>query len=203
MAYATLAELRDWVGIPAADTADDTKLTLALDAASAAIDAYTDRYFTADATVVARDYSATGGRALDVDGISTAVGLIVATDENDDGVYERVWTAADYRLEPPNADEAGRPFTRIVAVGSHRFPTGAGRLYPGVRVTAKGGWPAVPAPVKQACLIQAAFLWGRKDSRFGVAGSPEFGNELRVESSLDRTAQALLRPYRRSWWVLV
>lgn len=204
MAYATLAELRDWVGIPAGDAADDARLTLALDAASALIDAYTDRYFTPDASVVARDWVATDARVLDVGGISSTSGLIVATDTNDDGTYETVWATTDYRLEPTNAATEGRPWTRIVAVGpTNRFPTSPGRLYPGVRVTARGGWPAVPAAVRQATLIQAAFLWGRKDSRFGVAGSPEFGNEMRVESSLDRTAQALLRPYRRQWWVLV
>lgn len=201
MPYATLAELRDWVGITVlADTADDTKLTLALDVASALVDSYTGRYFTADSSLVDREYVAGDGRALDVPtGISTAVGLVVATDDNDDGAYETTWASTDYRLEPTNAADDGRPWTRIVAVGSKLFPTGDERLHPGVRVTAKGGWPAVPAPVKQATLIQAAFIWGRKDARFGVAGSPEFGNELRVESALDRTAQVLLEAYRRPW----
>jgi hypothetical protein len=201
MAYATLAELRDWVGITVpADTADDTKLTLALDVATALIDNYTGRYFDEDGAVVAREYVATDDQALDVPtGISTAVGLVVATDDNDDGAFETTWDAADYRLEPANAADDGTPWTRLVAVGAKLFPTGDHRRYPGVRVTAKGGWAAVPAPVKQACLIQAAFIWGRKDARFGVAGSPELGNEMRVETALDRTAQLLLDPYRRPW----
>jgi hypothetical protein len=200
MAYATLEELRDWVGITTpADTADDEKLTLALDVASALVDSYTGRYFTADGALVDREYVAFDDRVLEVGGISTAVGLVVATDDNDDGTYETAWAGTDYRLEPTNAADDGRPWTRIVAVGARLFPTGDKRLYPGVRITAKGGWPAVPAPVKQATLIQAAFIWGRKDARFGVAGSPELGNELRVESALDRTAQVLLEAYRRPW----
>lgn len=203
MAYATLAELRAWVGIPAGDLTDDATLTLALDSASALIDDYTDTYFAQDADVVARTYTATSSTVLEVAGISTVTGLVVATDGNDDGVYETVWASTDYRLEPANAAVEGKPWTRLVAVGPvNRFPTSPSRDWPGVRVTSKGGWPAVPAPVKQATLIQAAFIWGRKDSRFGVAGSPEFGNELRVESALDRTAQALLRPYRRRWFVV-
>lgn len=203
MAYATLAELRDWVGITRAeDTADDTKLSLALDVATALIDNYTDRYFTQDANVVAREYVPLDSRTVDVPyGISTTTGLIVATDDNNDGVYETTWDSTDYRLEPANAADDSRPWSRIVAVGSRLFPVSTARRYPAVRITAKGGWTAVPAPVKQACLIQAAFIWGRKDSRFGVAGSPEFGNELRVETALDRTAQVLLDPYRRHWWV--
>lgn len=203
MAYATLAELKDWVGITPADLADDSKLTLALDAASALIDAHTGQYFTPDSAVAIRDYVATDRKTLEVAPISSATGLIVATDDNDDGVYETIWAATDHRLAPPNAPASARPWTRLIAVGPRNFPVGVGRRWPGVRVTARGGWPAVPPAVKQATLIQAAFLWARKDSRFGVAGSPEFGNEMRVETSLDRTAQALLRSVRRQWWVLV
>lgn len=204
MAYATLAELRDWVGITRPeDTADDVKLTLALDVATALIDNYTDRYFDEDADVVIREYTPLDRWTVDVpSGISTTTGLVVQTDDNDDGTYETTWASTDYRLEPANASDDGRPWSRIVAVGSRYFPTGSyRRRWPAVRITAKGGWTAVPAAVKQACLIQAAFIWGRKDSRFGVAGSPEFGNELRVETALDRTAQVLLDPYRRHWWV--
>jgi hypothetical protein len=201
--YATLEELRDWVGITRAeDTADDGKLALALDVATALIDNYTDRYFTADATVVAREYEPVDNRTVDISaGISTTTGLIVETDDNDDGTYETTWASSDYRLEPTNAADDGRPWNRVVAVGSRLFPVQTIRKFPAVRVTAKGGWTAVPVAIKQACLIQAAFIWGRKDSRFGVAGSPEFGNELRVETALDRTAQVLLEPYRRRWWV--
>lgn len=200
MAYASLAELRDWVGIPVADTADDSKLTLALAAAESAIDAYCGRSFSIDATVVARTFAPLTDALVQVDPVATLTGLVVETDDNDDGTYETTWTVGtDFRAEPANAAALGSPWTRLVASGSKVFPTG-NQYFPGVRVTAKYGWPAaVPAPVKQATLIQAAFLWGRKDARFGVAGSPEFGNELRVESALDRTAQQLLGPYTRPW----
>lgn len=202
MAYATLAELRDWVGIPAADTADDTKLTLALDAASAAVDQFCDQGFTADGTATVRLYSPAETGQVTVHPISSTTGLVVATDDNNDGTFETTWVlGTDFRLEPANAAAAGEPWTRLVALGVRWFPMLTRR--PGVSVTAKFGWPGgvAPAPVKQATLIQAAFLWGRKDARFGVAGSPEFGNEMRVESALDRTAQSLLRAYRRNWWV--
>lgn len=200
MAYALLAELRDWVGIPVADTADDSKLTLALAAAEAEIDAYCGRSFTIDGTVVARSFVPLTDALVQIDPVATLTGLVVETDDNDDGTYETTWTVGtDFRAEPINAGDVGTPWTRLVSSGAKVFPT-RNRYHPGVRVTAKYGWPtAVPAPVKLACLIQAAFLWGRKDSRFGVAGSPEYGNEMRVESALDRTAQDLLKPYRRPW----
>jgi hypothetical protein len=58
-----------------------------------------------------------------------------------------------------------------------------------------------PAPVKLACMLQASRLVKRRDSPFGVAGSPEFGSELRLLSKLDPDVENLLRPYRIPWTV--
>lgn len=201
MAYATLAELRDWVGIPVADTADDTKLTLALASAESEINTYCNQVFTADATVTTRDYRITSTGYLDVHPISTTTGLIVQSDDNNDGTFETTWTlGTDFRLEPINAAAAGVPWDRIVVLGTRWFPKLAYR--PAVRVTAKFGWPGgvVPDAVKQATLILAAKIWKRKDTTFGIAGSPEFGSELRILAG-DWDAERLLRPYRRNWWV--
>jgi hypothetical protein len=57
----------------------------------------------------------------------------------------------------------------------------------------------IPDAVKYACLIQAGRFYKRKDSLFGVAGSPEMGNELRLLAKLDPDVQVLIRPYK-SWW---
>lgn len=202
MAYATLSELKTFVGIPVADTVDDTALQLALDAANLQVDGYTDRTFGADASPTVRWYTATESGQLMVDPISTTTGLVVATDENGDGTAETTWTInTDYRLEPINAVAAGEPWTRIVALGTRWFPRLQYR--PGVSVTARFGWPGgvAPAPVKLATLIQASRLFKRKDAPFGVAGSVEFGSEMRLLNEVDRDAQNLLRPYRRNWWV--
>lgn len=202
MAHATLAELRAYVGIPVADTADDVNLTLALDAATSQVDRYCDRVFTQDGAVVARAYMVTDATYLEVDPITTTVGLVVKTDDNADGTYETTWVlGTDYRLEPINAVAEGRPFTRLVGLGTRWFPRNTYR--PGVEVTAKSGWGAtIPPAVKQATLIQAMHLFKRKDAPFGVAGSAEFGSELRVLNELDRDAQQLVDRYRRQWWVL-
>ena len=201
MPYATLAELKGYVGI--SDAADDVTLQLALDAASLQVDQFCDRTFAADATVTTRLYAAGDGGLLTVDPISTLAGLIVATDENADGTYETTWTVGtDFRAEPINAAAAGQPWTRLVALGPRWFPRLQYR--PGVSVTAKFGWPGgvAPAPVKQATHLQASRLWKRKDAPFGVAGSVEFGSELRLLAKLDPDVELLLRPYRRSWWVV-
>lgn len=220
MAYATLNEFKGYVGIPTADTADDVTLQLALDAATGQVEGFCDRLFTADGSVVTRYYNAWSAHTatqrrygmvgasyvgfVDVDPISTTTGLVVATDQDADGTYETTWTLnTDFRLEPVNAAVLTpvQPWTRLVALGTKWFPKGLYR--PAVSVTAKFGWPGgvVPAQVKEATLIQAERLWKRKDAPFGVAGSVEFGSEMRLLNELDRDAQNLLRPFRRSWWV--
>jgi hypothetical protein len=202
MAYATLAELKVFVGIPDTDTADDDALTLALDGSTAQVDWFTDRTFTADAMPTTRYYDVKSTGRVDVDPISTTTGLVVATDDNADGTFETTWTLnTDYRVEPINAAAHGEPWTRLVALGTRWFPKINYR--PGLSVTAAFGWPGgvAPEPVKLATLIQASRLFKRKDAPFGVAGSVEFGSEMRLLNELDRDAQNLLRPYRRNWWV--
>lgn len=198
MAYAVLADLKGWVGIP--DTADDTTLQLALDAAEQQVNAWTGRNFNLDGSVVARIYTPASQTAVEVDPIGTLTGLVVETDDNDDGTFETTWTVnTDFRAEPSNAAVTGVPWTRLVATGTKLFPTGT-RDWPAVRVTARYGWPtAVPAAVKMATLHQAARLWKRKDAPFGVAGSVEFGSEMRLLEKMDPDAVALLAPYRRPW----
>lgn len=201
MAYATLDELKGYVGIPVLDDVDDDTLQLALDSASAQVDHYCDRTFTADADPTVRTYDVTDMWHLDVHPISTATGLVVKTDDNNDGVYETTWTlGTDYRLEPANASATGEPWTRLTSLGTRWFPRL--RYRQGVQVTARFGWPggSAPAPVKQATLILALKIWKRKDAAFGVAGSAEFGSEMRILAG-DMDAERLLKPYRRNWWV--
>lgn len=220
--YTTLATLRDYRRITnAGDLVDDAVMTMAIAAASRAIDTHCNRKFGQDDAPVARRYSwdgsylemATPGyrrgasgslntpgggaglAALEVNDISTSVGLVVKTDGDGEGTYETTLAAADYRLWPLNAAADGEPWTRIVLSQSGSLPWAAA----GVEVTAKFGWPAIPADVAQACLLQANRLCGRRDSWSGVAGSPEMGNELRLLSKLDPDLGPLLSGRRRLW----
>lgn len=202
MPYATLAQLKEFIGIPDADTQDDNVLELALDAATSQVERFCDRVFTADGAVTTRLYTVPQNGWLDVDPISTTTGLIVQTDDNNDGTFETTWTlGTDFRLEPINATATGVPWDRLVVLGTRMFPRLAYR--PGVQVTAKFGWPGGTAPsaVEQATLHQASRLFKRKDAPFGVAGSVEFGSEMRLLERMDPDAIALLVRYRRHWWV--
>lgn len=195
--YATLDEFRSYLGI--SDGADDVLLTLALAAAAEAVDLYCGQGFNQASEPSARYYNAGSSSSVDVDPFATTDGLLVETDDDRSGQFATAWAlTAGYVPAPLNAASVGRPWDRLQAMVNHRFPVSGGL----VRVTAQWGWPSPPASVKQAVLLQASRLFRRKDAPFGVAGSAEFGSEIRLLSKLDPDVEALLRPYRKKWWVL-
>jgi len=48
-----------------------------------------------------------------------------------------------------------------------------------------------------ATLIQASRLFVRRQSPFGIAGSPDLGT-VRLSSRVDADVEALLRPFRKN-----
>lgn len=191
--YATLTELKARLDI--ADTTDDDRLTASLATASREIEAWCGRQFNDAGSASARVFPAARTGLLTVDDFSTTTGLVVATDFGDDGTYETTWAASDYQAEPLNgvvAGQPGWPYWRLRAVAAREFPVG--NLRPSVQVTAQWGWAAVPAAVKEACLVTASELFKLGDAPFGVAGFGEFG-PIRVR--MNSRAVSLLAPYRR------
>jgi hypothetical protein len=74
------------------------------------------------------------------------------------------------------------------------FPVhGTGR--PGVQVTAKFGWPAIPDDVTKACLVQAGLLFKADDASLGAIQFADAGVALRMQNRLHPVAEALLEPY--------
>lgn len=193
--YVSAAELKAYLRI--ADTDDDAQLAFAITAASRAIDLAAGRPFGLDDPAVARTYTWNGerlgkhGSLLSVDDISGATGLVVVND----GVTV---DAADYSLHPANAALKGRPFTAILRTNG-TFSTG----YQKVSVTAKFGWTAVPTVVKQACLIQASRFFQRRESPYGIAGSPDVGSEFRLLQKVDPDVGLMLSSVKRWYGVVV
>lgn len=190
-AYADLVTLKKSFSLEVDDMDDDALLTQAIEAASRGIDdlcgrrfwrddaAGTRRYRTADRTVWTKD-----GHLLLVDDIATDAGLVIET-----GPAGGPWTAlSGFETTPDNAVVDGRAITGLL-LPSGCWPCGTER----VRVTAQWGWPALPAQVVQACLIQAARLFRRKDSPEGVTASSEWG-PIRV-TRVDPDVQALLQHF--------
>jgi hypothetical protein len=202
-AYASLAMLRAYVRD--SGTADGDLELLALEAAARAIDRECGRTFHAMTTATARVFTAglsTGpvgwpfyGRqyAVDVDDFSTVTGLVVKFDTTGNGGYNTTVTA--FRPQPANALAAGLPYTSLLFDLGTLPPFNAD----GVQVTAAWGWVATPPGVVNANLVQAARFLKRRDSPYGVAGSPDLGNEMRLLARLDPDVVMLLRPYKLDW----
>ncbi len=191
--YCTLAELKASLNIT--DSVDDTALEAAITAASRMIDDYTERFFYVNGSVgspVTRYYTALDPYTINVDDITTV--SEIATDDNFDFTYGTVFTTTDFMVEPINNPIKGFPYNRLLAIGSYIFPY---QLPQAVRVKGVWGFTAVPAEVNMATLIQSSRLFGRRQSPFGIAGSPEMGT-VRLYSRLDADVEVLLRPFRKN-----
>lgn len=197
--YITLPEAKANLRIPVADTADDADLLLHITAASRNIDRFANRQFGKVDAITARYYTARWDRDelrwyVDVDDIHAAAGLAVAFDTDDDGTYSLDVTGAV--LEPRNAAADGKPWERLRLTADTRL----GTANEAVRVTTPSfGWAAVPKPVKDAVHLQVNRFFVRRNSPYGVAGSPELGNEMRLLNKLDPDVEVMVRPFQRYW----
>ncbi len=101
--------------------------------------------------------------------------------------------AADgYKLLPSNNAALGKPFEQIrldsrpggdIAIESDQW-----------------GWAAVPPSIEVGMWLQAARLAARRDSPFGIAGSPSTGSEMRLLARVDPDFLVTLKPFVRRWW---
>jgi hypothetical protein len=171
------------------DAHDDIELGLAITSASRAIDTATNRQFGVLDAVDAFRYTAGYDRNryqyfVSIDDVMTTSGFIVESE----GV-----AVTDYDLMPYNAPQHGRPYTSIVFENPVSLEQGE------ITVTAKYGWTAIPDTIKNATLLQAGRVFKRRDAPFGVAGSPEFGNEMRLLAKIDPDVAVLIGSYKRNW----
>lgn len=184
-AYLTVDELKDLQRDMLAAT--NTEYERAIEAASRTIDLYCGRQFWKPSAPTVKTFKANSVELLWTRDIANTTGLIVKTDDDQDGTYETTWTInTDFILEPFERMN-GRPYERIAAVGDKEFPV-AGLGYnavgrtrvsrrPLVQITATWGWDAVPDEVMMACSIAAVDNLKAKDLTHVAA---TYGNEVRV-----------------------
>jgi hypothetical protein len=187
-AYVELASVRAALGEQAPDR--DDLIVDSIAAAEQMIDDFTGRTFSLASSTSARTYRpglaiSRDGHRVWVDDIGTASGLVVET-----GTAAGWTVTTDYEAGPLNALALGRPVEWLTRPSGSLWPAGA---VDRVRVTARWGWPTVPAPITQAARLLAARLYRRKDSPEGVVGSADFG-AVRV-SRVDPDVMALLARY--------
>ena len=66
-----------------------------------------------------------------------------------------------------------------------------------MQITGRFGWPEIPKPVRNACLIVAHANYERRKSPSGVIGGfPDMGG-IRVGVRVDPDVERLLAPFRR------
>lgn len=164
------------------DSQDDAELAVAATSASRAIDKHCNRQFGKTDVPQQRFYTAwydyeQGQYVIDVDDFMSAAGIVVT-------VAGTALAAADYDKEPVNAAVDGLPWTRLVVKTTSAVqPTGARNE---VAVTLDSwGWLAFPVPVVQAAKLQGSRFHSRRESPYGIAGSPQEGSEMRLLSKLD------------------
>lgn len=174
-AYADTADLMERLGIDTSDSRQ-TQLANIVEVASRWVDAETGhrfyaatetRYYTAnhrwpqtyrwEFDTLERPGGIPGRVTID-DFLSVTQ---VATDEDGDGTYERVWTVTtDYWLGPRNAPLKGEPYrylNRTPATGRYLFPY----WEEGISVTGSVGWCALtdcPADIKELTLMVGEVL---------------------------------------------
>lgn len=202
MAYLTLAEVKSHLGIT--NTDDDAEVQRALDAAEKWVDDFCHRTFAvadpATDSTTQRTYQPDYGGRLSTTSMRMAVGdLLWIDDLVDIDVLEKQTTAGgswstvatgDYELRPLNANADSEPYTHILfttAHSVHRF-----------RVTGWFGWPALPDTVPQATLLQANFLYRRREAPLGISQVPGLeGGGMRVRTKGDPNAESMLMDYIR------
>ncbi len=196
--YTTTSAVKTFMRIT--DSVDDAVIAQAITTASRMIDKAANRQFGQLDAVEARYFTPRydqhrGRYVVPIDDLMTAVGLLVAVDLADDATYGDL--VDELSLQPVNAAAKGRPWTRLIV-----HPTSS--VTPPMRessveVTARWGWTAVPGPIAHACTLQASRLVNRRDSPYGIAGSPDTGSEVRLLAKLDPDVAVTVATYARPW----
>ena len=185
MAYASVQQLKDYLGIDPGD--DDYLLQELADRAAGIIDAYTGRRFEAETDTRYFQESDTDGNDLPLYGNDL---LTITKLTNGNGVEI---AAADYRLFPRNRNP--KWLIKLDEGKSWNFTTGDSEI----SVAGTWGWSAVaPADIQHACIRLAAFLYRQKDTSADIDRPMITGDGVTImPSGLPSDVQKLLDRYKR------
>jgi hypothetical protein len=188
MSYVTLEEFKAAVEI--GDTHDDLDIQRALDAATAWIDHYTGRTFSAvDVAATAKYFLPYEQDTLTVPDLTSVSEL--AIDTTGDESFGVTLAPEDYDLLPLNLnpDLGGYTEIRLKPTAPYWFVVGYQ-----VRVMAFWGYGATPAAVQQACILVANRYFARLSVPFSLWEAPQTG-ELATLLDRDPDVINLLGPY--------
>lgn len=189
MSNLSVADWRTWSGNT--DAPDDSFVQAAINAAEQAIDSDCARKFVvAGETATARVYVPSAGSVLR---IHDCVAVTAVTDNG------TAVASTAYQLEPlNNLDAAGLavPYEQIRRLSGAGWTCDYGKAT--ASVTARWGWPALPAQYTEATKILTSDIVAQADVKNGVVGFAEFG-ALRVRAN-PMVAMLLSRLRRVESW---
>lgn len=182
--YVQLADLRSYLNITG--TQHDMFLSTWITTVSRNVDDACGRQFGQVDAAETREYRASydrreGAWYAEIDDLQDVTDLTV--------IDASATVVTDYALLPANNPQKGKPYERMTLPGAGPFT-----------IDALWGWSAVPAAVKTAMFLQAARLAARRDSPFGISGSPSEQGEIRLLAQLDPDFRTSLKPLVRKWW---
>ncbi len=165
--YVTAAALKTTLNI--GSTYADADIAVAVEAASRAVDGYTNQApgLFATTTSQSRYYTACAGESnVTIDPLNSLTSVLI--DQDGDGQYETTWTnLTDFVLKPANAVLDGYPYTELELVpqGGRRFSY----YLNSIKVTGLFGWASTPGAVTQATSILAGrFLKRARETPYGI-----------------------------------
>lgn len=194
--YTTLTQLKAKI-LPegATFTTNDTMLENIVEAVSRWIDAYCGRIFYTTGSET-RVYTPITSHLVVTDDIATITSVKIDTGSR---AYGTTLASTDYDTLPYNTSSTVMPIMGLAIT-----PNGTQTFYPAISKSVQiVGTFGVPSgctwleQVREACEIQCARIYKRKDAPFGVIGTGALG-QVSVISDLDADVKALLDyPLRR------
>lgn len=185
MAYATVAEVKEYLGISSAT--DDNLISSLIERAEGIIENYTGRVFEAETATKYFDTDDIEGRWLYLWGYDL---LSVTKITNGDGTEV---TSAQYRLEPRN--ETPKYAVRLHEDYTWEFDDSDDEI----SIAGTWGYSTVPPlNIEHACIRLTAFLYRQKDTSADIDRPFVTGDGVTImPSSLPADVKSILDNYKR------
>jgi hypothetical protein len=190
MAYVSDAELSDYLRNTI--VADEVEIASALAAAENSVNSYCQRTFVVPTAATTRTFVGCQSYVLDVPDIANTTDLVIL----DDG---SAVPSTDYQLEispntigPVGVDGRTWPYTRIRRIAGY-WDIDTDREAT-ISITARWGWPAIPAEVEMATKLLARDYLLARDTGFGIVQVGDFSRRVAANG----VVVDLLSPLRRA-----
>lgn len=189
MSYVSLTEMTDF--LRSTIVADEVETSAATAAAEAAINAYCQRVFTVPTDDSVRTFVANSWDLLRVHDIANTTDLAIVNNGS-------TLTASDYQLETSpgvtsqiGVDGRTWPWSYIRILSGHWERSTSSEAL--ISITARWGWPAVPAEVEMATKLLARDYLLARDTSFGIVQVGDFSRRIAANG----VVADLLAPLRR------